>query len=492
MHQQNIQNMYTAVETNHGFDVVIIVSSSRDQAEFWQQRLKATSGSVIAQETQIISVEEDWAGGAGQLLGTLYAWKKAQATFDLNSVLEKGGAIAMYHTAGKGTRMAPIPAAESNNKSAIKLPRMIDITGMKTPMTILEAVIFQTGIFAASRPGRLCVFWGDQVFIPSKPVDFTEMHHAEILDIRSEIPPDEESWAKYWQSYGLIIPTDSGEALQREKQTWYELQELIEKGTARPDASGKIVLGKSLGCFTVSGAMLSALLEEFAPELSARQGKLDTDPHLWMPLTSEAADFAFRGGDPIYWDRMNQFKERFLEQSPELKLFVDKDIGTDTLWWDYGQVQLYHQNFLKALEDSFEGKCLRQFYDLEAHWIKDSETGECKIENSILIDTHATGKISHCVLMGSRADTIDISNSVLVNSVLAEVQADQALMYNCTHLINTNLGTGSVVADIFLSTHGRIRMMTELGNDGKDAWEMVLPGNPVSFEELAKLVAAQL
>ena len=489
MHQQNIHDMYTAVETNHGFDVIIIVSSSSDQAEFWQQRLRATSSSVIGHKTRVISVEEDWAGGAGQLLGTLYAWNKANTIFDLNRMLETGGTVAMYHTAGKGTRMAPIPAAEANNKSAIKLPRLIEILGLKIPFTILEAVIFQTGIFAASRPGRLCVFWGDQVFIPSKKVEFAGSYHAEILDIRAEIPSDEDFWKRDWQSYGLIIPTESGEALQREKQKWDELQGLINTGTARPDASGRITLGKSLGCFTVSYDLLAALLGEFAKELNHKQGKLDTDPHLWMPLTSESGDFVLRGGDPIYWDRLNRFKEKVLAQSEQgFKLFGDKDIGADTLWWDYGQVKIYHQNFLKALDDSFEGECLRQFYDLEKHWIKNSESDGTKIENSILIDTQARGTIKNCVLLGSRANGISVSNSVIVNSVLSQIQADRALIYNCTHLTDTELPSGEVVTDLFLSPESRIRMKTNLSRDGKEDWEKVLSENPYSFAQLAQLV----
>ena len=30
---------------------------------------------------------------------------------------------------------------------------------------------------------------------------------------------------------------------------------------------------------------LEALMDEFTPELEKKSGKLDTDPHFWMPLT---------------------------------------------------------------------------------------------------------------------------------------------------------------------------------------------------------------
>ncbi|MFO8010442.1 MAG: hypothetical protein R6U89_06455 [Dehalococcoidia bacterium] len=493
MHQKNIRSMYSAVEHNQGFDAVIVVSSSKSQAEYWQERLEASRGTVTPQKTRIISVEEDWPGGAGQLLGTLYAWSKANRVVDLNRIISGNGTVAMYHTAGKGTRMAPLPAAESNNKSAIKLPRMIDIDGSKAALTVLEAVIFQTGIFATSREGRLCVFWGDQVFIPSNPIDYDGEHHAEILDIRSEIPASEDEWSKDWQSYGLIIPAANGEVLQREKQSWSELREILNKENLPAATSGGIVLGKSLGCFTVSSSLLHALVEEFSPELGKGQGKLDTDPHLWMPLTSTYEDFTSRGGDGSHWERINRFRERFkAEDNQELKLFGDKDIGAATLWWDYGQVQLYHQNLLKALEDSFEGDCIRQFFHLNDHRVKEERRDGLETVNSIVIESHLTGRINNCIAVGTRADDIDASDSVLIDSVVSNLKASGALIYKCIHLVNAGLPAGEVVTDTFLPSHGRIRMRTDLKRDGKEDWENPIPGNPCSFAELTELIEGDL
>ncbi len=492
MHQQNIKDMYAAVESNRGFDIVIIVSSSGDQARFWQRRLEATRGSVISRSTQVISVEEDWPGGAGQLLGTLYAWQKAKSNINLMQMLKDGRSIAIYHTAGKGTRMAPIPAAEANNKSAIKLPRLIYVNQQKTPMTVLEAVIFQTGIFAVTRPGRLSVFWGDQVFIPSKLVDCSRKHHAEILDIRSEIPSDEETWRTDWQSYGLVIPTASGEALQREKQSWNELQSLIKQGIVQQNAAEAAALGKSLGSFSVSREFLVAILEEFNSDLGKKQGKMDTDPHLWMPLTSDLDDFVTRGGDSVHWDRIEEFKQRFLDKDKQsLKLFGDKDIGTQTLWWDYGQVRLYHQNFLKLLDESPEGECLRKFYNLDKHWIQSSSEDGLKVENSILVNADVKGKVKNSVLIEANADKLDVVGSVIVGSSLSKVSAKESLIYSCIDLNTLKLSPGEVVADIFLPSNGRTRMRTSLKRDGKDDWEITILGNPYSFEALGRIVGSK-
>lgn len=485
--------MYKAVKSDRGFDVVIIVSSSREQADYWQRRIEATRGQVIGHRTRIISVQEDWPGGAGQLLGTLYAWQKAQSEQDLMTLIRNGGNVAMYHTAGKGTRMAPLPAAEANNKSAIKLPRLIEVDGEKTLLTVLEAVIFQTGIFAPTRPGRLCVFWGDQVFIPSELPDCALTHHAEILDIRAAIPSDAESWKRDWQSYGLIIPSKDGESLQREKQSWEQVQELIKGGGAPRDESGHVVMGKSLGSFSVSAEFVAALLAEFAPELDAKQGKMDTDPHLWMPLTSTREDFVSKGGDGMLWDRINRFKERFLSTADRsMKLFGDKNIGAGTLWWDYGQVRLYHENFRKALEDSHEGECLRKFYDLDRHRVRQSQTDDLSIEDSILVDaTVKKGSVKDSVLVDVIADELHVSDSVILSSAIASIVGSTLLIYNTVNFTGKEFPPGTVLADVFTSSHGRVRMRTDLERDGKEDWESPLPGNAFSFEELNGLIGGQ-
>ena len=78
---------------------------------------------------KVLAVSEDWnaPGGAGNGLGTLYAWKKACALaaqkydgMDLATELASNEiSAALYHTAGKGTRLAPLPASENNNKPGV-------------------------------------------------------------------------------------------------------------------------------------------------------------------------------------------------------------------------------------------------------------------------------------------------------------------------------------------------------------------------------------
>ena len=74
--------------------------------------------------------------------------------------------------------------------------------------------------------------------------------------------------------YGLIAVNAQGNAAQVEKVSHATATALLSDGL------GTVVsVGTSLGSFSVSEAFLSAMMEEYAPELAARKGSRDTDPH---------------------------------------------------------------------------------------------------------------------------------------------------------------------------------------------------------------------
>jgi hypothetical protein len=113
------------------FNVTIICTTDDHQAEYWMDLLEngiLSSSSSSSDDHKVLAVSEDWnnASGAGNGLGTLYAWQKAcilaqtKYSLDLPTALSEGRvSAALYHTAGKGTRMAPLPASENNNKPGV-------------------------------------------------------------------------------------------------------------------------------------------------------------------------------------------------------------------------------------------------------------------------------------------------------------------------------------------------------------------------------------
>lgn len=176
-----------------GFGYVVVCCSNLSAENFWQARLEKTVKEVTGVAAKVLCVHEDWNGGAGNGLGTLYAFQKANAKagVDLVAAMKGGASVAIYHTAGKGTRMAPLPGAENNNKPGVKLPGLVSLDGTMTPITVLESVMRQTSAYAAVRKGRCSVFWGDQVFVPSCAFAYPPLllkAHSGVLTHRSAIP----------------------------------------------------------------------------------------------------------------------------------------------------------------------------------------------------------------------------------------------------------------------------------------------------------------
>ena len=85
------------------------------------------SSTTTTNYPMVLAVSEDWSpSGAGNGLGTLYAFRKANLAsvekygVDLEKELGEGKiSAALFHTAGKGTRLAPLPASENNNKPGV-------------------------------------------------------------------------------------------------------------------------------------------------------------------------------------------------------------------------------------------------------------------------------------------------------------------------------------------------------------------------------------
>ena len=106
---------------------------------------------------------------------------------------------------------------------------------------MLEAVIKQTGIYASSRKGRLSVFWGDQVFLPSASFQYTSTHHIDILcTLLGETAPTAEEWKQQGlDKYGVIACLETSvpnrlDAAQVEKVSHETATEMLGKlGTLR-------------------------------------------------------------------------------------------------------------------------------------------------------------------------------------------------------------------------------------------------------------------
>mmetsp|Transcript_19709 Transcript_19709/g.60737 ORF Transcript_19709/g.60737 Transcript_19709/m.60737 type:complete len:536 (-) Transcript_19709:127-1734(-) len=482
----------------NGFDVIIVCTGTEHQAAFWQARLERGKGVVAPAGAAILCVHEDWDGGAGNGLGTLYAWTKAlklaetKGDATLAARLRAGDvAAAIYHTAGKGTRLAPLPGAENNNKPGVKLPCAAPVGegGAHVPLTILEAVVKQTGVYAASRKGRLSVFWGDQVFVPTTPCAYDAPRaHADILCMLSTMP-DAATWAaRGLEKYGLVAVAASGAACQIEK---------VDQATAVKftESLGEIAsVGTSLGSFSLTAALLNALLAEFSPELEAKKGQFDSDPHWWMPLTlpldAYSALMGKKGVDAktsaAHHARMRGMLASF--ETGGAHVLGPVDVGDDAYWWDYGQLKLYLRNALRLAEDGAEAGAMREFLGVARGGASGAFSVDGKSTTSSCLVQRGTATRS--VLANVTAREVEATGCVLVNVTAKKVVAGEgAIAYNVVDGSDAGLvlKAGEVVTDVFMEDGSKHRQRSTLELDGGKTWKQVVAGNKYSFEGMYKL-----
>mmetsp|Transcript_9249 Transcript_9249/g.12526 ORF Transcript_9249/g.12526 Transcript_9249/m.12526 type:complete len:555 (-) Transcript_9249:322-1986(-) len=482
-----------------GYDAVIVCTSTIQQEKFWQSRLQATRGQAAREGAIILAVHEDWGpDGAGNGLGTLYAYTKARAKakesgIDLDSKLKEGWAVGMYHTAGKGTRLAPLPGSENNNKPGVKLPSVINLNGSVAQLTILEAVIRQTNSYAPVRKGRCSVFWGDQIFVPSAGTPQSGAAHADILACLGPMPSAEEWMEKGLDKYGLIAVNAQKEATQVEKVDFPTATRLLASfGTVEQ-------VGPSLGSFSVSAALLAAFLKEFHSELEAKQAKMDSDPDFWMPLTLSGEAYCSvmkqKGVDvetsSDHYGRMQGFKAKFLATTPGSHSMLGAiDVGplADCYWWDYGQLKLYLKNNMLATEHSEEAKALHHFMRITSRTLG-SEVGGTVDDNSVLLSSRfLEGAVTNSVCTSVTAIQLEVEDCLLMNVTAKKIKAKGCVLYNVVDDSEEGLELedGTVMVNVFMPGEDKLIMKSTIDTDGGKVFKTKMDCNPFSFDEVYK------
>lgn len=374
-------------------------------------------------------------------------------------------------------------------------------------LSVLEAVIRQTGIYAGVRKGRLSVFWGDQVFLPTADFAAAPTHHADILcTLLGAAPPSPAEWeAQGLDKYGVIAVVESADASGASRLEAAQVEKVSHgTATAMLGALGRIrQVGPSLGSFSVSSVFLQALCTEFAPELAAKTAKFDTDPHFWMPLTLPESSYISlmkqkdvdEAESKGHFDRMQAMKARFLSATAgdKMGLFGAVDVGKDACWWDYGQLKLYSANCLLLLEKSPQADLLRQFLGL------DSATRQFEAS----VGSTTVDDVSY--VFSSKVGGGSIKESLLANVAAASVEADGAIIVNCASGKSIVAGKGAILynlidesGDGIVAEPGQIivgvtdesgdsfQLKSRIDIDGGKVWKECLDLNSSSFEAVHK------
>ena len=470
---------------------IIIVSTNQSYtAELLQKKFLGLRGEIFPEDTIAICVYEDWPGGAGNALGTLYAFDKACKVckqdygIDLISSLKSGSSVLLYHTAGKGKRLAPLVFAEHNSKGSVQIPS--HLISRSSTISVLEAVIYQTLSLAPMFSGRIASFWGDQIFLP-QTLSTPPKEHINIFS-RHENKTDELTWKeKGLENFGLIVTKPNGAVQNIDKTDFQTFQKLREEGSVPLHSR----VGVSLGSFSLSLEMLMALMNEFAPELESKHGKFDSDPHLWMPATLDEKTYCYlmdqrgtpRNDSLKHWARIRAFLERFNSKNSSRPLFGTAEIGKESYWWDFGTVNHFFLNIMKLLEDSQEGNVLRNF--LKVEYSEPPSHLVCKGNNILVNCNIRSGNLQNCILINVEADLVEAKNCLAINSNLHKLTARDSVLYHVEDSSQLVLQERTVRADIWDDQWTPI--YTTLDRNGKTDWNERILGNRYSYDEIFEI-----
>lgn len=365
--------------------------------------------------------------------------------------------------------------------------------GSYAPVTVLEAVVKQTGVYASSRKGRLSVYWGDQIFVPSAAFEYTPTHHADIMcTLLGGTAPTAEEWAeKGLDKYGVIAVSSGPEknAAQVEKVDHATATKMLQ-------VLGDIgQVGPSLGSFSVSAALLQALCDEFRSELDAKTGKLDTDPHFWMPMTLPVDDYIAlmnqKGEDAEssknHHERISTMKQKF--DMAGLGLFGAVDVGTDACWWDYGQLKLYSQNNLKFLDTDKSSDLLREFFGVDSKQMNSKLGEDVKVDDASMISASKikSGTITNSVIAGVESLDVSIDGAIVVNCTARKIVASKnAILYNIIDDSDEGIiaGEGDVIVSVTEESGEMMELRSKHSICGGKAWKDKVEGNTMTFEEV--------
>lgn len=165
-----------------GYDVIIISSSTPEEARIRQQALDAAFHGVMTDTTPlggavcVLSVCDESQGG--QLIGQVVTWRRAVDDFrdwassrglvdaDLNLLLTKGRVrVAIYHNGGKGERASPATQSLGNSRGSQKLVGWVTTgAGVRTELDLMLGIVLQTSLYAGTnRRDAIDTWWGNQV-----------------------------------------------------------------------------------------------------------------------------------------------------------------------------------------------------------------------------------------------------------------------------------------------------------------------------------------
>ena len=296
-----------------GYDIIIISSTTQEEADYQQQMLEKAFAGTFNQEGRrpiILSIVDSTEGG--QLIGSVYTWLKAEEMMREKYADIMGGyqdlidyvksntrKVAAFHNGGKGERCSPLTQSLSNSRGSQKLVGSIkNAQREELELDVILGVVLQCSSFAATNNGtHIDTFWTSQIAFGSNLHDLLVRSNFGLDKFLVGFDKSNLS-AQNILDFGTAALTKKGRitafygnkrfALRKDNQYIVDAEKIEKELLGKGDR-----VAYDFGSFSVSFDMWQLLVDYwkkknvFEPMIARgahTQVKRDIDPHFIQPF----------------------------------------------------------------------------------------------------------------------------------------------------------------------------------------------------------------
>ena len=482
---------------------------------YWQRALERMQPAFAAQH--VVSLHED--RPVNQAFGLLLCWERLRRFADRDR-----GTLAAF-VFGEGSRAAPWTEAECGQKPAlatfVRAPD--DVTRLRSMVELaLHHFVPVQQFLVRSGFDGLVVKWGDEVQVPARDLSGRDplFDGADVVRFVSLVEITEHlATQKDWvgvDEQGRVTAFLPRRALA-------EMELLADRALVQR-RNGRLYGGVNLGSIALSRLLLDLLLEEFEAEVSDlgadRKQRPDLDPQFFTALTiaaiadevqrSEAwqravaestAVAALQSSSPDLLDRLRRVFDRFEQRHGRSVRMVALDCG-EPYWGDAGQHRQLAEFFHAVADTGEPGVITRALAGIPERADENGNrlVGNCRlgaqvqVRDSVLIDAEVErGRIENGVLVGTRAQELNVRRSFDVGSCVRSLSLEDAGSYRVVARESLQAGPGERLTTVFDGARSALYRVCESTDlrDRAATYDAPILGNPRSFAELhAEVLAA--
>ncbi len=505
---KNIEHTETLFRQGEPARIIGTVCGSESARHFWQQRLNEIQPAFRAREA--ISFYEDLP--VNQAFGLLLLWHR------LRGKLSPGDGALVAFVFGDGTRATPFTETDNGQKPAMStFAPMAGVSSDRYYSMVELALKYFSPVEAYLRRSGfdgVVVKWGDELQIATRDLSGRNslFEGADIVRFVSRRAMTEsDAVNKDWlgvDSRGFVTAFIPRRPLS-------EMRALADRGLI--ERRGDTLFGGiNLGSIAVSRVLLDELLLEFEGEIldatAERSRRPDLDPQFFTALMVASIEDpeqreriwdhcltelqSLRDLDenlPEILNRIRRALDRFVAKHGRPPRIVALDFQ-DQYWGDVGQHRQIYEFYRTPNDSGPSGTIARALAglpekrDANHNILMNSETGQARVVNSVLIDCRIeSGEIEDSVLIGTHGRMVRAQEAFDVGSSVAQLTLGRrAGSYKVVSSEPVYANDGERMTTLFLPGGQEVLMRVHEDTDLRDkptTYDVPILGNPISFKE---------